>query len=350
MGVMITLVDSLHAASSQPQRSAHAGADGSASTALALSRLAESVDLAREHMDTDDPRRHAFVWISLDDASKDEIDQVAELLDLDDLLLEDALSPQQRAKIEARPRELFMILKTLSWVSETSDVETGQVAAFIGPGYAVTRHSGPGLDPAHIVDRLQQNPEVKSAGPASVAWAIADLAVDGYLFVGESIQTDIEMIEEAVFSDVPADVATRIYRLNRENIEMRRAVRPLLPIAQRLTQGTQQGVPADLQGYMRDIGDHLMRANDMVDAYDTTLMTMLMASTARQDLQQNRDMRKIAAWAAIIAVPTAIAGIYGMNFDVMPELHWVFGYPAALAVMGVICLLLYRGFRRTGWV
>ena len=111
-----------------------------------------------------------------------------------------------------------------------------------------------------------------------------------------------------------------------------------------------EGVPGRMRTYLSDIGDHILRANDMVDGYDTTLMTMLMASTAQQDLQQNRDMRKIAAWAAIIAVPTAIAGIYGMNFDVMPELHWAFGYPTALAIMGVIWLVLYRGFRRSGWV
>ncbi len=319
-------------------------------SADALRILGESVEIARLATEDGDPRRRAFAWISLDDATDAEVDQVADIIGLDDLLLEDALSPQQRAKIEARPGEVFFILKTLVWISETRDVETGQVAVFIGPGYAVTRLIGGSFDTAAIRGRLHENSDLRAAGPISVAWAIADLAVDGYIEVGESVESEIEQIEEDLFAEVPAEMASRIYLLNRENIEMRRAVRPLMPIALRLTQGTQEGVPAILRPYLRDIGDHLLRANDMVDAYDTVLMTMLMASTARQDLRQNQDMRKIAAWAAIIAVPTAIAGIYGMNFDVMPELHWSFGYPLVLAVMAGICLILYRAFKRSDWI
>ncbi len=345
MVCVLSVIESTHTASSEDRLQATA-----ASVDQVLEQLRASHQAARAASTGQDPRRTSFIWISLDHASTSEIDAVAEQLGLDDLLLEDALSPQQRAKIEIRPDDMFMIVKTLQWLPRTSDVETGQVAVFIGPGYAVTRSSGPGLDLEQVQRRLHENPELRDTGPLSVAWAVADLAVDGYITVGEAIQVDIEQIEEAVFSDLPADVATRIYRLNRESIEMRRAVRPLLPVAHRLTQGTMEGVPGRMRTYLSDIGDHILRANDMVDGYDTTLMTMLMASTARQDLQQNRDMRKIAAWAAIIAVPTAIAGIYGMNFDVMPELHWAFGYPTALAIMGVICLVLYRGFRRSGWV
>jgi magnesium transporter len=334
----------------QTQTSATTQSATSTTLESPLEALQSAIAAASNATDGQDPRAHNFVWLSLDDATVEEIDAVANIAGLDDLLLEDALSPQQRAKIEVRPKELFLILKTLSWVSDTMDVETGQVAAFIGPGYAITRHAGVDLKTVQIVQRLRENPDISHAGPMSVAWAIADLAVDGYISVGESIQSEIEAIEEEVFAAQPTDVATRIYLLNRENIEMRRAVRPLLPIAVRLTQGTQTGIPRTLAAFLRDIGDHLMRANDMVDAYDTTLMTMLMASTARQDLRQNQDMRKIAAWAAIIAVPTAVAGIYGMNFDFMPELHWTFGYPAVLTVMATICFFLYRGFKKSGWV
>ena len=188
------------------------------------------------------------------------------------------------------------------------------------------------------------------ASASTGLWAASDIIVDGYLTVGEAIQDDIEEIEQLVFSPRPADAATRIYRLNRENIEMRRAVRPLMNDAQRLVRDDDGNLPKPLRPFLRDVGDHLLRANDMVDGFDSTLMTMLMASTARQDLMQNRDMRKISAWAAIIAVPTAIAGIYGMNFDFMPELHWQYGYPVILLVMLTICLLLYRGFKRSGWL
>lgn len=315
-----------------------------------LAVLADAVAAARRLPGTEDPRHRAFAWIGLDDATHAEIDEVADIVGLDDLLLEDAISPQQRARIELRPDELFMIVKSLIWVGDTRDVETGQIAVFIGPGYAITRLTGTGFATDEIRQRMRENPDLKAAGPMSIAWAIADLAVDGYLEVGESIEAEIEQIEEDLFAEVPPELASRIYRLNRENIEMRRAVRPLLPIATRLTQGSQEGVPRLLRPFFQDIGDHLLRANDMVDAYDTALMTMLMASTARQDLRQNRDMRKIAAWAAIIAVPTAIAGIYGMNFDDMPELHWTFGYPLVLAIMAGICIVLYRGFKRSDWI
>ena len=291
-----------------------------------------------------------FTWIDLTDPSRAEVDLVADVFTLEPLLLEDATSRQQRAKIEIADKTLFVLLKVLEWVDDTSDVETGQVACFVGPGYAITMREGRSEDTDTVAARLAAHPELAETGPLSVFWAIADVVARQYLEVGESIQSDIEEIEQQVFSDQPSQAANRIYRLNRENIEMRRAVQPLLPEAQRLAHGPSTLVPAPLQPYIRDVGDNILRAGDLVDGFDSTLMTMLMASTARQDLLQNKDMRKISAWAAIIAVPTAIAGIYGMNFDDMPELHWSLGYPAVLAIMAVICLLLYRGFKRSGWL
>lgn len=291
-----------------------------------------------------------FAWIDLTDPTIAEVDQVARIFDLEPLLLEDATSRQQRAKLDIGPRKLFVLLKVLEWVDDTSDVETGQVSCFVGPGYAITMREGRSEDTEAVAARLAAHPDLVSTGPLVVFWAIADVVAREYLAVGESIQSDVEEIEEQVFSDQPSHAANRIYRLNRENIEMRRAVQPLLPEAQRLAQGLSTLVPAPLVPYLRDVGDNILRAGDMVDGFDSTLMTMLMASTARQDLLQNKDMRKISAWAAIIAVPTAIAGIYGMNFDNMPELHWSLGYPVVLAVMAVICLLLYRGFKKSGWL
>ena len=264
--------------------------------------------------------------------------------------MDDARSQQQRAKIEPTREGIFVLLKTLEWVDATSDVETGQIACFLGDDYAISIRHGHGHDPDLVQKRLEENRELTAVGPTAVLWAITDLAVDQYLEVGDDIQSDVEEIEQQVFSSRPADAATRIYRLNRENIEMRRAVRPLVGEAMRLARGDTSDIPEKLRPYFRDVGDHILRANDMVDGFDSVLMTMLMASTARQDLQQNADMRKISAWAAIIAVPTAIAGIYGMNFDNMPELHSAFGYPMVLGLMAVICLLLYRGFKKSGWL
>ncbi len=296
------------------------------------------------------PESTDFVWLALDNPAHETVASLAKTLGLDPLLVDDSLSRQQRAKLETSGAQVFVLLKVLEWVDESSDVETGQVACFIGPGYAVTLHQGSSLDIEEARRRMAQSPELAAEGPMSVLWAVTDCVVDGYLIVGEAIQDDIEEIEQQVFSPKPAGAATRIYRLNRENIEMRRAVRPLVGEASRLSRDDTPGIPTGMRPYFRDIGDHVLRANDMVDGFDSTLMTMLMASTARQDLMQNRDMRKISAWAAIIAVPTAIAGIYGMNFDDMPELHWAFGYPAVLVLMGTICLFLYRGFKKSGWL
>ena len=291
-----------------------------------------------------------FAWVDLTDPTRDEVDLVADVFRLEPLLLEDATSRQQRAKIDIATRSLFVLLKVLEWVDDTSDVETGQVACFVGPGYAITIREGGAEDIGQVVARLDAHPELVATGPLVVFWAIADLVARQYLDVGDSIQSDVEEIEQQVFSDRPSQATDRIYRLNRENIEMRRAVQPLLPEAQRLAQAPAAVVPEPLRPYLRDVGDNILRAGDMVDGFDSTLMTMLMASTARQDLLQNKDMRKISAWAAIIAVPTAIAGIYGMNFDDMPELHWSLGYPAVLVVMAVMCVLLYRGFKKSGWL
>ncbi len=293
---------------------------------------------------------HDFMWLALSDPSSSEIEMVAEVFELPPLLVEDATSRQQRARIDVTPESLFVLLKVLEWVDDTSDVETGQVACFIGSGYAITMNQSAAGDGDAAAQRLLDHPELARTGPLSVFWAVADVAAREYLEVGEAIQSDIEEIEQQVFSDHPSHAADRIYRLNRENIEMRRAVQPLLPEALRLGRENAPRIPRELQPYLRDVGDNILRAGDMVDGYDSTLMTMLMASTARQDLLQNLDMRKISAWAAIIAVPTAIAGIYGMNFDDMPELHWTFGYPTVLLGMAAICFILYRGFKKSGWL
>ena len=321
-------------------RDVELGAPGSVGIAADVKHLLDQVR----------PESNDFVWLALDNPEHDIVTSLADTLGLDPLLVDDSLSRQQRAKLETSGSQVFVLLKVLEWVDESSDVETGQVACFIGPGFAITLHQGSSLDTQQARDRMAQQPQLAAEGPMSVLWAVTDCVVDGYLVVGEAIQDDIEEIEQQVFSPKPAGAATRIYRLNRENIEMRRAVRPLVGEAARLSRDDTQEIPPGLRPYFRDIGDHVLRANDMVDGFDSTLMTMLMASTARQDLMQNRDMRKISAWAAIIAVPTAIAGIYGMNFDDMPELHWAFGYPAVLLIMGTICLLLYRGFKKSGWL
>ena len=294
----------------------------------------------------------SFVWVGLFEPTRAELDMVAEVFDLPTLLVEDASNSDQRPKFEFTPEgNGLALLKTLDYVDSTSDVLTGQLAVFIGPWFAVTVRFGQIGDLRGIRARLEGDEDLRQYGPVAVLYAVLDQAVDGYLAITNEIGFDVEQLEAEVFAqDSTAATANAIYRLKRENVEMRRAVGPLVMWAHVAVSKEIPWVPPGLRSHFRDIGEHVLRAHDAVEAADNLLMTMLMASTSLQDLQQNRDMRKISAWVAIAAVPTAMAGIFGMNFDHMPELHWSFGYPLALGIMAGSCVLLYRAFKRSGWL
>jgi magnesium transporter len=292
----------------------------------------------------------AFVWIGLYHPTRGELDAVRDVFGLEELRVEDAANPRQRAKFELEKDGAFVLMKVLEYEDLTSDVETGQISVFVGPSYAVTVRHGVLGDLRSVRARLEDSPDMLCRGPVSVLYVVADGVVDGYLSVAEEIQRDIEQIEEQVFSPGRTDDAAAIYRLKRENLEMRRAVEPLVGIAQEMAREEIDQVPEELSAHFRDIGEHILRVNDQNASADSLLMTMLMASRAQQDLQQNSDMRKISAWVAIAAVPTMIAGIYGMNFDVMPELHSPWGYPAVMTVILLAVVTMYRAFKRSGWL
>lgn len=305
-------------------------------------------DLREECLSTEG----AFVWLGLFEPTRAELDMVANVFDLPKLLVEDAANTSQRPKFELDEHgHGLALLKTLDYVDSTSDVHTGQLAVFIGEWFAITVRFGQIGDLRGIRERLGTSGELRSYGPVSVLYAVLDLAVDGYLSVSDEVVDDIENLESEVFAiDRAATTTNSIYRLKRENVEIRRAVSPMVAWAHDAVGGRHDWVPPGLSPYFRDVGDHILRASDAVDSTDNLLMAMLMASTSLQDLQQNKDMRKISAWVAIAAVPTAIAAIYGMNFDTMPELDQPWGYPAVLGVMAVTCLLLFRAFKRSGWL
>lgn len=294
----------------------------------------------------------SFVWIGLFEPTKAELEIVADAFDLDHLLVEDASNPAQRPKFELNAHgHGLVILKVLDYVESTSDVNTGQLAVFVGSNYVITVRFGQIGDLRNIRSRIQASPNLREIGPLGVLYAIMDSIVDGYVAVSEEVSVDIENLETQVFSyDYSTSSVDQIYRLKRENVEIRRASSPLTALAQHLTASQVAWVPTELDGYFRDIGDHILRVADAVESSDNLLMTLLMASTSLQDLQQNRDMRKISGWVAIAAVPTMIAGIYGMNFDNMPELHAQYGYFVVLAIMGGSCFAIYRAFKRSGWL
>ncbi|MCW2575293.1 MAG: corA, partial [Modestobacter sp.] len=187
-------------------------------------------------------------------------------------------------------------------------------------------------------------------GPAAVLYAIADHVVDDFVAVAEAVEDDVEELEVSVFSPARTDDTPRIYQLKRELLQLRRAVQPLETPLSTLVDRPNDLVPEGMRSYFRDVQDHALRIRDQVAGLDELLSSILQASLARTSVADNEDMRKISAWAGIIAVPTAIAGIYGMNFDHMPELHTRWGYPAVLLLMVVACVSLYRGFKHSGWL
>lgn len=293
----------------------------------------------------------SFVWVGLVDPTRPELDLVAELFSLEPLEIEDAGNTAQRPKLDLNEFQSFALLKTLSYDVDSKEIGVGQTSVFVGRDYAITVRFGSQGDLTSVRQRMAASERLRTHGPMAVLYAVLDITVDSYLAVSEEIHDDMREIEQTVFSMQPAaNVTKSIYELKRENIAVRRAVSPLTISAQRFVSNTEQGVPRELEPFFADVGEHILRVHETVDTVDNSLLTMLMASTALLDLKQNSDMRKISAWVAIAAVPTMTAGIYGMNFDNMPELHWEYGYPVVLGIMLTACLLLYRAFKKSGWL
>ena len=297
-----------------------------------------------------------YVWLGLYEPTEAELESIAEGYGLHPLAVEDAVYAHQRPKLERYDDDLFMVLKTATYVEHdrltaTSEVvDTGEVMVFLGTNYVITVRHGRHGDLAELRQRLEEQRELLCLGPAAVLYAVADLVVDTFLEVSQAVQDDVDELEASVFSPDRTDDIGRLYQLKRELMSLRRAVAPLEVPLQRLSERQIDVVPDAMRSYFRDVLDHAIRVRDAVTGLDELLSSILQASLARTQMADNEDMRKISAWAGIIAVPTAIAGIYGMNFEHMPELHWRIGYPLVLLVIALSCLLLYRGFKRNGWL
>ncbi|MFC4909431.1 magnesium/cobalt transporter CorA [Actinomadura gamaensis] len=294
-------------------------------------------------------RGHCFVWIGLFEPSAEEFELVRDELKLHPLAAEDAVSAHQRPKLERYDDTLFVVVKTLSYTEATSDIDVGEIMLFIGHDFVVTVRHGAGNPLGPVRKRLESTPEMLDHGPTAVLYAVCDEIVDRYGIVAHEVERDIIDLERAVFDPQADDVTEDIYRLKREVLEFRSAEDPLVPVMQEISRGRVTECHG-VQEYFRDVLDHLLRVDAQVDAHNELLNSVLNAHLALLGQRQNDDMRKISAWAAIVAVPTAIAGIYGMNFDHMWELHTRWGYPIALAVMAIICLVLFRILRRNRWL
>ncbi|MFG2577270.1 magnesium and cobalt transport protein CorA [Streptomyces sp. NPDC048481] len=290
-----------------------------------------------------------FAWIRMDDPREDELQRLGEYLKLHPLAIEDAAQAHQRPKQERYGDVLAVAVKTLWFVEQTADVETGEVMIFLGPSFALTVRHGANDPTAEAARRLTDVPQIARLGPVSVLHAVTDVIVDDYALAAAQVRTDLTDLERCVFSPARDDLTARIYALKREVVEFRDAVQPLVPVVQHFT-APHDDWPQQIVPYFRDVADHLTRTDTEVRALDDLLASVLDAHLAKVGTWQNDDMRRISAWAAILAIPTMVAGIYGMNFAHMPELDWRYGYPCALAAMALGAGLLYRAFRHNGWL
>ncbi|MFI0479976.1 magnesium/cobalt transporter CorA [Actinomadura sp. 9N215] len=304
--------------------------------------ISDAFDLAREEGD-------CFVWIGLFEPDEEEFELVRDELKLHPLAAEDAVTAHQRPKMERYDDTLLIVLKTLAYVDETSDIEVGEIMVFLGPDFVITVRHGAGNPLGPVRKRLEDAPELLKHGATAVLYSVCDEVVDRYGVVAHEVEIDIIGLEKAVFNPGARDVTEAVHSLKREVLEFRGAEDPLVPVLEEIVRG-RVAECGSTREYFRDVLDHLLRVDEQVDAHNELLNSVLTAHLALLGKQQNEDMRKISAWAAIIAVPTAIAGIYGMNFDHMPELKWTWSYPVVLAVIAVICVLLFRRLRRSGWL
>jgi magnesium transporter len=291
-----------------------------------------------------------FVWVGLHAPSSDELDRVADVFSLHPLAIEDALKAHQRPKLERYSDGLFLVLKTLWYVDEHDAVETGEINLFVGHNYIVSVRHGEGSELHQARMELEERTSVLGHGPSAVVYAICDHVVDEYEAVTNSLTEDVDEVETSVFSPNRTQDSQRIYVLKRELAEVRRAVNPLREPMKRFATGSVPFVTQDAAPFFRDVTDHVLRVSESIETLDALLSTAFDAHLAQISVQQNEDMRKISAWVAIAAVGTLVAGVYGMNFDHMPELGWHYGYFYALGLMLVLSVTLYRLFKKSGWL
>lgn len=302
---------------------------------------------ADDHLD----RPGGLLWIGLHEPSHEELDDIANILHLHPLAVEDAMKARQRPKVERYEDSWFVVLRPATYVDAEEMVEISELMLFVADHFVVAVCHGPSGPLTGLSGRLDELAFAGQLERSAILHTVADAVVDGYSPVVEGIAQDIDQIEHAVFSGPKPSHGERIFKLKREVLQFRAAVDPLLPAVTELGHGMAAGPGNEaMQPYFRDVEDHLRRISERLHGLDVLLDAALSANVAQVGLRQNEDMRKISAWVAIAALPTMMAGIWGMNFEHMPELHSRFGYPIGLASMALVCIALYRNFKRRGWL
>jgi magnesium transporter len=291
-----------------------------------------------------------FIWIGLHEPKEELLRQVQQEFGLHDLAIEDAHRAHQRPKLERYGDSLFVVLHTAQMNREQGRINFGETHLFVGPRYVVSVRHGSSLSYAEVRSRCETTPQLLCKGPGFVLYALMDFIVDQYFPLVDVLEDELEQLEEEIFGDASSRETTqRIYEFKRRLLEVKRAVSPLVDMCNRLMRTDLELIPEDTRPYIRDVYDHVLRINELVDTLRELLIAALEANLSLIAVRQNEVVRKLAGWAAIIAVPTMIAGIYGMNFEFMPELRWSLGYPLVMGVTLGICGFLYFHFKRSGW-
>ena len=291
-----------------------------------------------------------FVWLGLAEPTEAEFNKVIGDFGFHPLAIEDAVMAHQRPKYEEFPDVQVLVLKTVFYEDRGSQITTGEIFIFIGEHFVVVVRHGNGAPLVNTRHQLESVPEQLTKGPYAVVHAILDHVIDCYIDISIELETDVNQAEAKVFSDSRVSASQEIYLLKREVIEFRHAIDPLLSPLQQIASIGARHVPTELTPFFRDTLDHLSRASDAASGLDSLLQSALQAEIAQVQLQQNEDMRKITSYVALASVPTMVAGIYGMNFDTMPELRWQFGYPLVLGSLVLVTAFLYRKFKKSGWL
>ncbi|MET8410871.1 magnesium and cobalt transport protein CorA [Streptomyces sp. NPDC005195] len=325
-----------------------------------VSTPASLADTFRELRDQPD----GMAWIGLARPTEAELLSLAAEFDLHPLAVEDAMEAHQRPKLERYGETLFVVLRAARYLDALEEVDFGELHVFVGPDFLITVRHGAAPDLSAVRRRMEDTTELLKLGPEAVLYAILDSVVDGYVPVVSGVQNDIDEIETEVFRGDPA-VSRRIYELSREMVEFQRATRPLVGMLHALMAGfAKYGTDEELQRYLRDVADHVTHTSERVDGFRQALADILtvnatlvtqqqnaeMRALAEAGFEQNEEIKKISSWAAILFAPTLVGTIYGMNFDRMPELHWMLGYPFAIVLMAVVCTSLYVIFKRKDWL
>jgi magnesium transporter len=294
-------------------------------------------------------RPDCFVWVALKDADPAELSEMQSEFDLHELAVEDAHHGHQRPKIEEYGSSLFVVVHTVELVD--GELNIGEVDIFVGKNYVLSVRNGSQQSFLGVRSRCEREPQQLEKGPAFVLYALIDAVVDRYFPVIEALELELETIEDQIFSQGAQRAnIKRLYELKRKVMMIKHATAPLMDAVGRLFGGRVPPICANTQEYFRDVYDHLSRINTSIDAVRETIGTAIQVNLSMVSIEENEVNKRLAAWAAIFAVTTAFVGIWGMNFEVMPELKWKYGYPLALAIVSTVCGVLYYRFRRLGWL